>query len=99
MHNFAAQGMEIVTAGSESVPMTVASLTHCLTHQRPETGTSPFGPACPCCKQLLYVQMDPARTRGYWESQPAAYTLDRHPLFVYVRTDGHTTLRSLRPDA
>lgn len=79
--------------------MKTAFASHCLTHQLPETCTSPVGPACPCCKRLLYTEMDASSLRSYWESQPGAYTLDHSPLFVYVRQSGAIELRSLREDA
>ncbi|WP_013628479.1 hypothetical protein [Rubinisphaera brasiliensis] len=79
--------------------MQTTTLTHCLTHQLPETGTSPMGPVCPKCKRFAYVDLPGQPLRSYWESQPGAYTLDRQPLFVYIRQTESVVLRSLRPDS
>lgn len=75
------------------------SLSYCLTHQLPETGTSPLGGVCRCCKSLVYLQANTNVQGAYWESQPAAYTLDRQPIFVYVRILDGIKLRSLREEA
>lgn len=56
---------------------------HCLSHQLPEDQTSPIGRVCSRCKHRLYVDPPQGEGRGFWESQPAAYTLLREPCFVY----------------
>jgi hypothetical protein len=55
----------------------------CLTHQRPETDTALLGRVCAGCKQRLYLKPPRGECRSFWESQPAAYTLDGRPCFVY----------------
>lgn len=71
--------------------------THCLTHQLPEDQTSPLGLVCPQCKARLYVRPPAGRPMTYWESQPAAYTLDRDPCFVYTLRWDDFVIRSLHP--
>lgn len=71
---------------------------YCLHHQLPETGTSPAGPVCPRCKALVYTRPDTGKSAAYWESQPGAYTLDRQPVFVYVRQINGISIRSLREE-
>ncbi len=56
---------------------------HCLSHQLPEDQTSPIGLVCSRCKHRLYVDPPHGHGRGFWESQPAAYTLLKEPCFVY----------------
>ncbi len=71
---------------------------YCLNHQLPETGTSPVGLVCACCKFLIYTRPDTGKPVAYWESQPGAYTLDRQPVFVYVRQINGIQIRSLREE-
>lgn len=69
----------------------------CLQHQLPEDQTSPIGLVCSCCKQRLYVEPPQGARLNFWESQPAAYTLDRKPCFVFsIRWDDFS-IRSLHP--
>ena len=75
--------------------MNTTAIQFCLTHQLPETGTSPIGSVCPRCKKLLYTEPPSQENRAYWESQPAAYTLDRRPIFVYTRLGDNYKIRSL----
>ncbi len=75
--------------------MKATSISHCLIHQLPETGTSPIGGVCPRCKRLLYTQPASLENRAYWESQPGAYTLDRQPIFIYTRFGDNYKIRSL----
>jgi hypothetical protein len=70
----------------------------CLIHQQVETRTSPAGLVCPCCKQALYLQTAGGEVRSYWESQPGAYTLEKHPIFIRVRQVGQVKIRSLCPE-
>ncbi len=73
------------------------SFLQCLTHQRPEDQMSPVGLVCDRCKQRLYVKPPLGSCRGYWESQPAAYSLTREPCFVYVLAWEDFRIRSLHP--
>jgi len=70
-------------------------VTHCLTHQRPEDQTSMIGLVCVECKHRLYAVPPSGNRRGIWESQPAAYTLDRRPCFVYTLMWDDFRIRSL----
>ena len=67
----------------------------CLNHQLPEDQMSPIGLVCPHCKPRLYVDYPQGRCASYWESQPAAYTLDRQPCFVYTLRWDDFQIRSL----
>ena len=69
----------------------------CLAHQLPEDQTSPIGLVCPLCKQRLYVNPPHGAGRGYWESQPAAYSLSGEPCFVYALAWDDFRIRSLHP--
>ena len=69
----------------------------CLAHQLPENQTSPIGLVCPLCKQRLYVRPPRGDCRGYWESQPAAYSLAGEPCFVHVLAWEDFHIRSLHP--
>lgn len=69
----------------------------CLAHQLPEDQMSPIGLVCRQCKQSLYVHPAPGQRMGYWESQPAAYTLQREPCFVYRLKWPTGEIRSLHP--
>jgi hypothetical protein len=71
------------------------AFTQCLAHQQPEDQMSPLGLVCPRCKQRLYVDPPRGRCQSYWESQPAAYTLDRQPCFVYTLVWSDFRIRSL----
>ncbi len=54
-----------------------------------------IGPVCACCKQRLYVDPPHGTCRTYWESQPAAYTLDGQPCFVYTLVWADFQIRTL----
>jgi hypothetical protein len=69
----------------------------CLTHQLPETQASPLGLVCARCKQHLYVAPPHGRCSAYWESQPAAYSPDGEPCFVFVLAWDDYRIRSLHP--
>src|SRR5258708_39644440 len=69
----------------------------CLTHQLPETQASPLGLVCTRCKQHLYVAPPHGRCAAYWESQPAAYSPDGEPCFVFVLAWDDYRIRSLHP--
>lgn len=69
----------------------------CLTHNLPEDQQSLIGPVCSCCKQHLYVSPPAGTCRSFWESQPAAYTLDREPCFVYTLMWDDFRIRTLHP--
>ncbi|QDU43420.1 hypothetical protein Mal52_18940 [Symmachiella dynata] len=70
-------------------------VTHCLTHQRPEDQTSMLGLVCVECKHRLYAAPPSGNRRSFWESQPAAYSLDRRPCFVYTLMWDDFRIRSL----
>ena len=85
---------------SQSLPLLspgTAMFTHCLEHQHAEDQMSPLGLVCPRCKQRLYVAPPRGRGRGYWESQPVAYSLDGRPCFVYTLVWDDFRIRSLHP--
>ena len=69
----------------------------CLEHQLPEDQASPAGLVCACCKHRLYVAPPTGHSSAYWESQPAAYSLDGEPCFVYVLTWEDFRIRALHP--
>ena len=71
--------------------------TRCLNHQLPEDQTSLIGLVCPRCKQRLYTRPPTGRPMCFWESQPAAYGLDRRPCFVYTLIWDDFRIRSLHP--
>ena len=71
------------------------ALTHCLTHQLPEDRASPLGLVCPDCKVQLQTAPPRGRALGFWESQPAAFTLSREPCFVYTLVWDRFRIRSL----
>lgn len=87
--------VEICLKSDHDTGMKTTSLRLCLTHQLPETGTSPIGGVCARCKKMLYTQPASLENRAYWESQPVAYTLDRQPIFVYTRFGDNYKIRSL----
>jgi hypothetical protein len=75
----------------------LATTTWCLDHNRPEDQATLWGTVCEHCKQRLYTQSPRGRCRTFWESQPAAYSLDREPCFVYrIQWDNHC-IRALHP--
>lgn len=67
----------------------------CLEHQAVEDQMSPVGLVCPCCKHRLYVTPPTGRCRSFWESQPAAWSVDRQPAFVYTLLWDDFRIRSL----
>lgn len=71
------------------------SETFCLEHQRPEDRASSRGLVCAEC----HVRLSEAPPRGgissYWESQPAAYTLQGDPCWVYTLVWSDFRIRSL----
>lgn len=69
----------------------------CLNHQLTEDQMSPIGLVCPLCKHRLYVRPPRGHCRGFWESQPAAYTLTREPCFVYSLIWDDFRIRTLHP--
>lgn len=71
--------------------------TICLAHQLAEDQTSPIGLVCRQCKRRLYTQPPAGVCRSFWESQPAAYTLEREPCFVYSLMWDDYRIRSLHP--
>jgi len=70
-------------------------VTHCLNHQLPEDQTSMIGLVCPQCKHRLYTNPPVSEMRGFWESQPVAYSLDGRPCFVYSLMWENFRIRSL----
>jgi hypothetical protein len=69
--------------------------TWCLEHQAAEDQMSPCGLVCPECKRRLYTQPPVGMQRTFWESQPAAWTVDREPCFVYSLLWDDCRIRSL----
>jgi hypothetical protein len=70
----------------------------CLTHQLPENQAVPMGLVCCLCKQQLSLNPSLGECRGYWESQPVAYSLSGSPCFVYVLDWENYQIRSLHPE-
>lgn len=58
---------------------------------------SPIGLVCPECKRRLYTEPPTGVMRTFWESQPAAWSLDREPCFVYTLLWDDWRIRSLHP--
>ena len=58
---------------------------------------SPLGLVCPRCKQRLYANLPSGPCRSFWEIQPAAYSLDGKPCFVYTPWWDDYRIRSLHP--
>jgi len=73
------------------------SHTRCLTHQLDEDQMSPVGLVCPQCKQRLYTEPPRGRCLTFWESQPAAYSAEGEPCFVYTLRWDDFRIRSLHP--
>lgn len=73
------------------------TLTTCLEHQRLEDQMSRVGLVCPECKRRLYLDPPHGRCMSFWESQPAAYTLDGQPCFVFSLMWDDYRIRSLHP--
>lgn len=71
--------------------------TLCLTHQLPEDQLSLIGLVCPRCKQRLYTQPPLGHCLSYWESQPAAYSTEGEPCFVFTLAWDDFRIRSLHP--
>ena len=88
-------GQTVVVHGNVLPTTEFPAFTQCLTHQQPEDQMSLLGLVCPRCKQRLYVDPPSGRCQSYWESQPAAYTLDRRPCFVYTLVWNDFRIRSL----
>jgi hypothetical protein len=77
-----------------------APFTRCLSHQLPEDQTSPVGLVCSQCKQSLYANPPRGRCLSFWESQPAAYSPEGEPCFVYTLMWDDFRIRSLHaPDS
>ncbi len=57
--------------------------TYCLEHQLAEDHPSPRGLVCPQCYARLMQSPPLGECSGYWESQPAAYTVRGEPCWVY----------------
>ncbi len=53
------------------------------------------GRVCTECKRRLNAQPPRGSMRGWWESQPAAYTPDGRPCFVYTLSWDDFRIRSL----
>ena len=49
------------------------------------------------CKQRLYTRPPTGICRSFWESQPAAYSLDGQPCFVYSLMWHDFRIRTLHP--
>lgn len=94
MHQFDIDGQ---AAPRESAEQRVAEhpFAICLEHQAVEDQMSPIGLVCPCCKHRLYVSPPTGRCRTFWESQPAAWTVDRQPRWVYSLVWDDFRIRSL----
>ncbi|MCH7685616.1 MAG: hypothetical protein IH899_02865 [Planctomycetes bacterium] len=58
---------------------------------------SPIGLVCPRCKQRLYTQPPLGHCMSYWESQPAAYSTEGEPCFVFTLAWDDFRIRSLHP--
>ncbi len=71
------------------------TLTTCLEHQRLEDQMSRVGLVCPECKRRLYLEPPSGRCMSFWESQPAAYTRDGRPCFVFTLMWDDYRIRSL----
>ncbi len=56
---------------------------------------SPVGLVCPQCKQKLYTDPPRGRCLSFWESQPAAYSAEGEPCFVYTLVWDDFRIRSL----
>lgn len=56
-----------------------------------------LGPVCACCKQRLYVDPPAGPCQTYWESQPAAYSLEGEPCFIYTLVWDDFRIRTLHP--
>jgi hypothetical protein len=76
-------------------PVAATPYAWCLEHQAVEDQMSPIGLVCPCCKHRLYVSPPQGRCRSFWESQPAARSMDRQPRFVYTLIWDDFRIRSL----
>ena len=71
----------------------------CLTHQLVEDRASAMGLVCPLCKERLETQPPLGRPLRFWESQPAAYSAEGEPCFVYTILWEDFRIRSLHPPA
>lgn len=77
------------------MPIPLREFTWCLEHQALEDQMSPVGLVCPECKRRLYVDPPAGLYRTWWESQPAAWSPDREPCFVYTLAWDDFRIRSL----
>lgn len=68
---------------------------YCLEHQLAEDHPSPRGLVCPQCFARLMQAPPLGECRSYWESQPAAYTVQGEPCWVYNLTWADFRIRSL----
>lgn len=73
--------------------------TRCLTHQLIEDQPSVLGLVCSECKQRLESRPPRGRAMSFWESQPAAYSAEGEPCFVYTIMWDDFRIRSLHPPA
>ena len=71
------------------------SETFCLEHQRPEDRPSSRGLLCAECHARLIEAPPQGAICSYWESQPAAYTLQGDPCWVYTLVWSDFRIRSL----
>lgn len=67
----------------------------CLEHQRPEDRPSSRGLVCTECLARLINLPPQGAVSSYWESQPAAYTLQKEPCWVYTLAWDDFRIRSL----
>ena len=71
------------------------SETFCLEHQRAEDRASSRGLVCVECHARLIEAPPQGVLCSYWESQPAAYTLNGEPCWVYTLVWDDFRIRSL----
>ena len=57
--------------------------TYCLEHQHAEDRPSSRGLVCPQCYERLKELPPQGECHSYWDSQPAAYTVQGEPCWVY----------------
>lgn len=80
----------------DTTESTVSTL--CLQHQLSENQMSRVGLVCAECKRHLYLLPPAGVCRGFWESQPAAYSVGkRRPCFVFTLKWDSFEIRSLHP--
>jgi hypothetical protein len=69
--------------------------TYCLEHQLTEDYASPRGLVCERCHARLKRSPPQGTCQSYWESQPAVYTLQREPCWVFTLRWEDFQIRSL----